>query len=577
MRVNDPAVSRDPFLVEVIKDALAAVGDEMFETLLRTSMSPIIYEVLDFASGLTDARGQLITQGNGVSGFLGMLSTSVQAVLEKWEGKLDPGDIVVTNDPYIGGGSHLSDVSLVAPIFHSGRLVAFAASKAHWTEVGGMSPGSFTPDSTEVFQEGLQLPCVKIAQKGRLNQALVDAIAANVRLPEMTLGDLHAQSAAMRVGERRFLEVCDKYGLPTVLDATEASFDHAERLARLELAKLPKGEFVASDLVDDDGQGNGPFPIQVKVTITDDAFVADFTGSHPQVPGPVNTTRTGVISATRVVFKAVVGPDVPVNDGAFRPLQVICPPGTIFSAERPAPVSIYWESLSFASDLVWKALAPHVPERLGAGHLTSVCGTIVGGLHPETGELVLIVEPELGGWGGGIDKDGENGNFCSLDGETYVIPVEVCESRYGVIVERFALDPVGAGAGRHRGGLGCVREYRILRDGWMLTATTGRHTTSPWAVDGGHEGSRNSIEVVHADGTTRRFGKVGRYALNRGDLVRVLTATGGGWGNPLERPAERVLEDARDGYVSLEDAERDYGLRIDPDTMQVRGRIRQSG
>ena len=317
----------DPFTIEVIKDALAAVGDEMFVTLLRTSMSPIIYEVLDFATGLTDAKARLVTQGQGVTGFIGMLSTSVEAVLDKWEGRLEPGDIVVTNDPYIGGGSHLSDVSLVAPIFVDGRLVAFAASKAHWSEVGGMSPGSFTTDSTDIYQEGLQFPCVKIWSRGERNEALVDMIASNVRTPSQTIGDLMAQAAAMRVGERAFREVCDKYGVDAVLESIDALIEHGEVIARLELAKLPKGEFHAKDYVDDDGLGNGPFEVRVKVTITDDEFICDFSGSHPQVAGPVNNTSTGLLSSAQVAFKALTNAEGGANHGSFAPLRVICPPG----------------------------------------------------------------------------------------------------------------------------------------------------------------------------------------------------------------------------------------------------------
>jgi N-methylhydantoinase B len=565
-----PAQDVDPFTVEIVKDSLIAIGDEMFVALQRTSMSTIIYEVLDFASGLTDAQGQLVTQGNGVTGFLGTLTFAVKYTLEKFGADgLAPGDVVITNDPYTGGGTHLSDVSLVVPIFYDGKLVAFSASKAHWTEVGGKDPGSWTTDATEVFQEGLQFPCVKLYEAGRPVQSLIDLIEANVRLPDMTLGDMHAQAASLRLGERRFQELCDKYGLDVVLGSIEAALEYGERLTRLELARLPKGVYEAEDMIDDDGIGNGPFPVRVKVTITDDEFVCDFTGTHPQVPGPVNCTLTGLHSGVRSIFKAITGPSIPVNEGCFRPLKVVCPPGTIFTAERPAPVSTYWETMEYVTDLVWKALAPVVPDRLPAGHFLSVCGVVVAGLHPDTGELFLLVEPQAGGWGAGVAKDGEQGLMCVGDGETYVIPIEVAETRYGILVDQYALDPTDAGAGRHRGGRGCIRDYCAVVDEIYLTATFGRHKYVPWGVDGGAPGSRNEVRILHNDGREVVVGKCARYRLEKGEVARLVTGTGGGWGDPRERSVAEVQEDVRNGYVGLEQAERDYGVVLDPETLEV--------
>lgn len=561
----------DLFTVEIIKDALVAIGDEMFIALQRTSKSTIIYEVLDYASGLIDAKGQLITQGNGVTGFLGTLTFAVRSTLAKFGPEhLHPGDVIITNDPYSGGGTHLSDVSLIVPIFYEGQLVAFSASKAHWTEVGGKDPGSWTTDSTEIFQEGLQFPCVKLYEEGRPVQSLIDLIEANVRLPDMTLGDMYAQAASLRLGERRFQELCQKYRLDVVLYAIEALLAYGEQMTKLELAKLPKGVYEAEDWIDDDGIGNGPFPVRVKVTITEDEFVCDFTGTHPQVPGPVNCTLTSLHSGIRTMLKAITTPTIPANEGCFRPLKVICPPRTIFSAERPAAVSTYWETMNYVTDLVWKALAPIVPERLSAGHFLSVCGVVVAGLHPDTNELFLLVEPQAGGWGAGAHKDGESGLMCVGDGETYVIPVEVTETRYGIIVDRYELDiSPAAGAGRHRGGRGCIRDYRAAVDGVTLTATFGRHKYVPWGAAGGHDGSRNEVRIFHEDGREVVFGKCARYPLKKGEVARLITGTGGGWGSPFERPVEAVIEDVRNGYISLEQAKQDYGVELDPETFAV--------
>jgi N-methylhydantoinase B len=560
----------DPFTVEIVKDNLIAIGDEMFVALQRTSKSTIIYEVLDYASGLTDRDGQLITQGNGVTLFLGTLTYAVRYTLEKFGvDRLHPGDVVMTNDPYTGGGTHLSDVTLIVPIFYDDKLVAFSACKAHWTEVGGKDPGSWTTDATEVFQEGLQFPCVKLCEEGRWNQALIDLIEANVRLPDMTLGDMYAQAASLRLGAQRFSELCDKYGLEVVMGSIDALLDHGERMTRLELERLPKGTFEAEDFIDDDGLGNGPFPVKVKVTISDDEIICDFTGTHPQVPGPVNCTLTSVHSAVRGILKAITNPSIPANEGTFRPLEVICPPRTIFSAERPAAVSTYWETMLYVADLVWKALAPVVPEHLSAGHFLSVCGTVVAGLHPDSGELFLLVEPQAGGWGASPGKDGESGLVCFGDGETYVIPVEIAETRYGILVDRYAFQVTDAGAGRQRGGRGLVREYRAVADEVTVTATFGRHKYLPWGVDGGRDGSRNEVRFLHEDGREVVVGKSARYLLKRGEVAQLITGTGGGWGHPLERPVEAVREDVRDGIVTFEQAKHDYGCVVNPETFEV--------
>ncbi len=570
--MRNTAGKADVFTLEVVKDSLMAIGEEMFYALARTSMSPIIYEVLDFASGLTDASGQLLTQGNGVTGFIGMLTFMVKETLGKFAGKVNPGDIIIINDPYGGGGSHLSDVGLVMPIFYDGELVAFAANKAHWTEVGGKDPGSWTTDSTEIYQEGLQFPAVKLFEEGNLNQALVDIIAANVRFPELSLGDMWAQVAGLRTGERRFKELCGKYGKGVVMKSIDYMLDHGEQMAREELKKLPKGVFEAEDWIDDDGLGHGPLKVCCKVTITDDEFIVDFAGSHPQVPGPINCSYTGLVSAVRTIFLAATNPGQDVNDGVFRPLKVMAEKGTIVNAIRPAPVSTNWESRNFAADMVWKALATVLPERLTAGHLESVCAVIVGGVHPDTQEPFLIVEPSVGGWGAGLGMDGQNGQFCIGDGETYNVPVEVAETRYGVRLGEYSFRADGAGAGQYRGGAGVVRSYQALTDGQFVTASFGRHKYVPWGAAGGGNGSGNEIEIIRADGMKEGpFGKCARKVLNKGDVVRFVTASGGGYGNPLLRDPEEVAEDVKEGWITVGQARSTYGVVVRPDSFEVEG------
>lgn len=544
----------------------------MFFTLGRTSMSPIIYEVLDYATGITDAEGNLLTQGNGVTGFIGMISSMAKETLKKYRDNLKPGDLIIINDSYKGGGTHLSDVGLVLPIFYEGKLVAFSGNKAHWTEVGGKDPGSFSNDATEIYQEGLQFPCVKLFDEGKLNQALVEMIQANVRYPELSMSDMWAQIASLRIGEKRYLELIQKYGLDAVLHTGEFLLNQGEKAAKNLIRQLPNGEYFAEDYIDSDGLGNGPFKVQVKVTIEDERFICDFRGSHPQVPGPVNCSYTTLVSDVRTVFLSVINDDQQINDGVFRPLEVITDPGSIFSCERPAPMSSYWESSAIGGDLVWKALAEVLPEKLGAGHFLSVCSVTLSGNHPDTNDPFLIVEPSVGGWGASSKEDGARAQFCIGDGETYNVPVEIAESRYGVMVDEYSLNTEEAGTGEYIGGSGAIRSYKALSDGQFVSVTYGRNKFSPWGLNGGQDGSPNRFYVEKGDGTVDGpFGVYARYPLNKGDVVKLVTGIGGGYGNPLDRDISQVLEDVKNQFFTVEQAKNIFGVIIDDAAYEIKG------
>jgi len=564
-------MSIDPFTLNIIQEHLRAVSDEMFVRLGQASKSPIIYEVLDYAVALISPNGELISEAQGVPGFTGVLPFAVLSIVEKFGLEaMRVGDIYATNDPYSGGGTHLSDVCLIGPIFFEGELVAFAANKAHWTEVGGMAAGSWTTDATEIYQEGLQLPAIKVYDARQPVDAIIDIIAANVRLPDMTLSDLYAGVAAIRAGEKRLRELCERYSVAAYRQAVSEMMDQGERVAWDRLADLPMGVYEAEDFMDDDGLSDDPIPIRVKVTIDEQGFTADFTGSSPQVKGPINGTWARLQSSTRVVFKAITRSDYPNNDGCFRPVKVICPMGTIFTAKRPAPVSTYWEAGASSVDLLWQALYPIAKDRLTVGHFLSICGTSLAGKDDE-GNLYVLVEPQAGGWGAGTNKDGESGLVAQGDGETYNIPVEVCESRFPILVEQYAFDIVPYGAGKYRGGRGLIRDYRMLNEGAVLTTTYGRHRFLPWPAAGGKQGSPNGAAII-PKGTVEPVvwrGKLTRYPLKQGDLARLITGTGGGYGNPFERPVERVQDDVKNGYITLDQAKQDYGLTLDLDTLEV--------
>jgi N-methylhydantoinase B len=267
---------------------------------------------------------------------------------------------------------------------------------------------------------------------------------------------------------------------------------------------------------------------------------------------------------------SLTDPSIPANDGCFRPLKIICPDRTIFTCEKPAAVSTYWETMMYAADLIWRAMAPHMPKKLPAGHFLSVCGVVLAGKHPDTGELFILVEPQAGGWGAGADKDGENGLVCVGDGETYIIPVEVCETRYGVLVDQYGYDITEGGEGRFRGGRGLVRDYRITADEAWFTGTFGRFKFLPWGMNGGRDGSRNYTKIIFKDNRKPLvFGKTAQFHLRKGDVARLVTATGGGYGYPLERPVEMVIQDLKNGYITPKIAEKWYGVTVDPKTFEV--------
>jgi N-methylhydantoinase B len=555
----------DTYTLEIIKSALTAIGDEMFAALRRTSMSPIIYEALDYSVGVTDRNGDLIAQGNGTTVFLGMIDSLVRDILSKFgpDNDIHPGDVFISNDPYEGGGTHLSDVALAKPVFFADQLVGFTVNKAHWVDVGGMWPGSYTTDSTEIFQEGLQLPTIKIIAGGEPVRALIEILESNIRMPEASMGDFWAGIAANNVGETRLVSLFEKYGRDAVFAAMDELLDYGERMIAAELKKLPKGEFCAEDWIDDDGISADPLKVCVKITITDEKFSVDFSGSAPQAIGPINNSRTGLISAVRTIFKALTNPQIPANGGCFRALEVICPDHTVFTAKRPAPTSTYWETMLYAEDLIWKAMARHVPERLTAGHVLSVCAVILASRHPHTGESTILVGPLIGGWGAMHNRDGLNGQFSVADGETYNIPVEIIEARYGVTVEQYAFHNEDGGEGRYRGGKGICFDVRLHAEEASFTGSFGRFKYPPWGVDGGRDGSRNYFEVLRGgvqaeEGEREVYGKAAQLKIRKGDVLRWVTATGGGWGDPRKRSDEALARDLKNGFVTEDQIRRYY-------------------
>lgn len=549
----------DLYTQEIIQNALIAAGEEMFGALRRSSMSPIIYESLDYSVGLTDGAGELIAQGQGTTVFLGMMDSLVKEIITRYgRDNIHPGDVFISNDPYGGGSTHLSDVGLVTPIFDGELLVAWAINKAHWVDVGGMQPGSMTTASTEVYQEGLQLPYIRLISKGEPQQAVLDILAANIRHPKQSLGDMWAGVAANRVGEKRILGLIAKYGRKAVLAGMDDLLDYGERMAKAELRKLPKGVFECTDHIDSDGT-RPPTQVHVKITITDEEFIADFSKAPPALPGSINCSWHGLVAACRIIFKAMTNPAVPANSGTFRPLKVICPPNTCFTVTKPAATSTYWETMLYADDLIWKAMAELVPQRLTAGHVLSVCATTIETIHPKTGEATLGVQPMVGGWGAAQDANGLNGQFSIADGETYNIPVEIQEFRNGLHVEQYSFHNEDGGAGEFIGGRGSYLEYTAREHPVYISGSYGRHDFPPWGVKGGQNGSGNYILVIRKDGSTEKHLSAARLLLNVGDKARCVTSSGAGWGEPAKRSDEALREDLRNGFFTPEQVSKTFG------------------
>lgn len=547
----------DPVTLEIVHGKLLATVDEMGVVMARTSMSPVIYEVLDFACGICDAKGDLIAQANGLTLFTGTFAAQVRFIIEKYEGRMRPGDAFITNDPF-NGGTHCCDMAVVKPVFDGNDVVAYAITVAHWLDVGGAVAGSLPADATEVFQEGLRLPGIRLCRDGDLLDDVRDIIAANSRLPKMALGDLNAELAAVNIAAGRIAELCERYGAGGLAEGFRAILSAGEREARAALAALPDGRYEAEDWIDGDGQTDERIPVKVAVSIQGEKLIADFTGSAEARKGPINCTVGALQSAVKSVFKALVGPHAPSNEGWFRLVEIIVPDGTVFSAVSPSPIGWYYEGAAQASELVWKALAPVAPERFSAGSYMSLCATYICG-EDRSGEAFVHIEPQHGGWGATPERDGASGLIAITDGDTYNLSAELLEAKYPLRLVRYAFNTDdGPGAGRYRGGFGLVREYEVLTDNAFTYASLGRSVERPWGADGGGQGSPNYIEIT-SGGQTQRVARIPHAGLKKGDRVAIVTGGGGGWGDPADRDPSAVQGDIADGLIGAEEARAVYG------------------
>lgn len=545
----------DPITLNVIQASLAAIGEEMFVALKKTAMSPIIYEVLDMGTGITDPEGQLAASGCGIPTFMAVIDKAVQHLIRlRGTEDLKQGDIFICNDPYFGSVTHLNDVALIMPVIVRGKLVAWVGNIAHWLDVGGMNQGSMSTEATEIWQEGIRLPAVRLFAAGKPVEAVFDILMANTRLPDNLRGDMWAGVAAVRTGDRRIREIVERYGHAAFAEALADYMRQGEQASRKGIQALPKGVFERTRQHDDGTVW------KVRVEINDDSFVVDLRDNPDQGRNPFNLSRDGAVIAAQLLFKAVTGPHSPCNGGAFRPLIVKTRPGSVFEPLMPAPHGYYSETRIRLYDLLWRCMAEAMPDLLPAGHFASICSTALSGIHPDTGRPYTIIEPQVGGWGATPDGDGISANFCGIHGDTLNCPAEIAEARYGVQIEKLGLNGRDGGEGRYRGGRGLEAEWRIRAPVAFLTVGYGRSPVPTWGLAAGRAGTANYVEVLRADGTREQLSAASNRPVHQGDVVRIVTGNGGGYGDPGERPKTAVEADLRDGYLSAAAAREVYGL-----------------
>jgi N-methylhydantoinase B len=564
-----PKSKLDPVTVEIVRNGVIAVTGEMKTNLMRTAYNMIIYEALDFTVGLFTPQGETVSIGIGLPMFIRGMAETVKAKIRHFGlDNMRPGDIYVTNDSYITG-SHLNHVTLTLPIFHRGDLVGFSCCMAHWIDIGGQLGGM----TTDIFSEGLQIPILKYQDRGKVNEDLVALIRHNVRLPSRAAGDLRAQVTAVKIGERCFLELIGRYGRESVQSAIAAIMDRSEAAARARTRSIPDGVYQAESFMDDDGISVGkPIPIRVRVTVKGDEMTVDLTEVARQVRGFYNSGITTGYACAQVAYKCLTSPtDYPINDGSFRSLTVIVPPGRVVSATRPAPMRLWMTFPMTIVDTVFKALAPAIPDRVIAGHHADLLIAQFHGVNPKTSEFFIgNFGPLGGGWGAKRSEDGVSGTVAINDGDTHNSPNEQVEAKFPIVVERYALVPGSGGAGRHRGGLGVERVVRA-RSHVTVNTQIDRAHCRPWGLDGAGDGKGNAV-ALRIDGAWKTDfpnAKVLVAQVKAGDAFRLRSGGGGGYGSALARPVEDVRNDVRQGYVSVEDAAALYGVVIDPETFAV--------
>jgi N-methylhydantoinase B len=558
-------ITIDPITLEVMRNALHSIADEMTAALVRTAYSTNIKDRRDCSCAIYDTLGNGVAQSElNTPVHLGTMHPTVRTVLAKFPLEtLAPGDAVVLNTPYPAGPGHLNDVAVVSPVFSAGRVVALVANQAHHVDMGGFAPGSMPFGVTEIYQEGLQIPPLKLRRAGLVDEDLMALILENVRTKFEVRGDLMAQMAANHVGEMRLGQLVGKYGFDLVQVYLGAMMDYSERRLRAGLRTLPAGHYEFEDYLEGDGISDDLIPLRVAVTIEGDEISFDFAGTSPQVAGPLNCRWPSVAACVFFVIKALIDPGLPPNAGAYRPIHIHIPDGSLLSATYPAAVcNANILTSQRLVDVLAGAFLQAIPERVTAACSGTMNLLNIGGLDPHDGHYYNYVETYAGGQGAAHHLDGMDAVQSGMT-NTRNAPIEAIESAYPLLVEEYALAPDSEGAGHYRGGVGLTRRFRLLGEQTKVTLSTDRMRRPPWGVRGGSPASGATCVVTSADGSPRELGSKVTVILRRHDRLRVQTPGGGGWGDPRTREPAAVAWDVREGLVSAERASVIYAVALD--------------
>ena len=559
----------DPITLAVIRGNLEQIADEMDATLERMAFSPVISDGFDRASGIYQKdTGEIIVQGpRGLPNFIYVMEFTVRRVIERI-GDAAPEDVYVVNDPYLGG-THLMDVKMVKPFYYKGELTAYLANSGHWADIGGRVPGGFSPQATEIYQEGLRIPPVRLFSQGKLNREVLDLILHNVRVPEERHGDIIAHVTALNVGAERLTKLLDRYGIERVFAAIDEMNDRSERLMRAYISDIPDGRYRFVDHMDSDGVEDKPLKIHLDMKVKGSNVHLDFSGSSPPCRGPLNSVLSTTVAGCFIAFKRVF-PEVPINAGCFRPFTYNIPPTTFLHAQPPRPVSgCAAEVCQRIIDVVFGALAQAIPEQCYAAPMGTVTNLAVGGDDPERGYYVFYSFIG-GGYGGNYATDGLiNGNPTLALARTQAL--EIFESRYPILFTRYSIREGSAGVGQRRGGLGVIFEFKLLRGEASASLLGDRGRFPPFGILEGGPGAKAKHTFV-LDGeeyVPSHITKDEGVFMRVEDLLRLETPGGGGYGDPLARDPDLVLRDIRRGYLRPEDAETQYGVVLDPERREI--------
>ena len=559
----------DIVTLEVIRNALPAITNEMSHVLQRTSYNMMIYEVRDYCCGLVDREGNLLSQNmGGVSHFVADLGVVIRDGVARYgvDG-FKPGDVIITNHQRVAG-QHLNNVVVYTPCFFKGELVGFPVIRAHWVDVGGMSTGFSAGNAVDPWMEGFQLDQIKLFEAGQLDEKVWRILKDNIRYPESSLGDLQSQVAACRLAERRLEELFGRYGREIVSEAITQIFDQTEARCRAKVAAMKDGAYEAESLFSGGAlDNNEPVTIKVKVIVQGSDMTIDLTGCSLQRRAPINArTLAGAV----VAYKAVTTPTEPVNEGSFRGLKVLIQEGNYMMAKYPAPMASWGRTLPSVVDTILKALAPVLPDRIPAAHLGVLGGTIVFfGTDPRTGEGFVTQSIEGGGWGGRPWEDGESASVSICQGDVRNAPIEKMELRWPMLVLSRELRKDSGGPGKHRGGLGLETKARSLVEGRWTLADTGRKAYPPWGLWGGKPAAPSEHLLRLPGEDVFKPVDVLRHWVPAGAEASINTAGGGGWGDPLDRDPEKVREDVLEEYVSMRAAREEYGVVLNPETCAI--------